>query len=303
MYFADTSTGKSYSKDPSVVKFNGKYYMYYSVPPYWDGRDNDVWTIGAAESDDMENWTVVNRLFPEQQKKNVGICAPGAIVLNGVVHMFYQEYGYSPKDKICHAVSLNGIDFKHDPTNPIFAPGGDWNNGRAIDADVIAFGDKLIMYYATRDPKGEIQKIGVCSAPLNSDFGSSCWTGECSDSILQPELPWENKCIEAPAVCSHGGRIYMFYGGAYNNEPQQIGCAVSDDGINFTRLSDKPFLPNGGPGSWNSSESGHPFAFEDDDGRYYLFYQGNNDHGKTWYLSRLEFEFGDGIPHILTVSC
>ncbi|MCX5759706.1 MAG: hypothetical protein NTU83_14620, partial [Candidatus Hydrogenedentes bacterium] len=55
--------------------------------------------------------------------------------------------------------------------------------------------------------------------------------------ILAPELPWERSCIEAPAICRHAGRLFMFYGGGYNNEPQQIGCAVSDDGVRWTRLS------------------------------------------------------------------
>jgi long-subunit acyl-CoA synthetase (AMP-forming) len=58
----------------------------------------------------------------------------------------------------------------------------------------------------------------------------------------------------------------MFYAGGYNNEPQQIGCAVSTDGIRWKRLSKKPFLPNGAPGSWNASESGHPGVFVDKDG-------------------------------------
>ena len=73
----------------------------------------------------------------------------------------------------------------------------------------------------------------------------------------------------------HDGRLYMFYGGNYNNAPQQIGVAVSEDGVRFRRLSGEPFVRNGPPGSWNSSESGHPYLFQDDDGRDYLFFQGN----------------------------
>ena len=80
----------------------------------------------------------------------------------------------------------------------------------------------------------------------------------------------------------------MFYAGAYNNEPQQIGVAESTDGIAWERLSDQPFLKNGKPGTWNSSESGHPHIYEAPDGRTFLFYQGNNDNGKTWYLSQIE---------------
>ena len=61
-------------------------------------------------------------------------------------------------------------------------------------------------------------------------------------------------------------------------------------------MSDRPLLPAGAPGTWNHSESGHPFLFQDNDGRDYLFYQGNNSHGKTWYLSVLPIEWDGGRP-------
>ena len=64
-------------------------------------------------------------------------------------------------------------------------------------------------------------------------------------------------------------------------------------------MSDRPFLENGGPGSWNECESGHPYVFVDDDDRVYLFYQGNNDKGKSWYLSRVEIGFKNEIPYII----
>ena len=90
----------------------------------------------------------------------------------------------------------------------------------------------------------------------------------------------------------------MFYAGAYNNFPQQIGVAKSSDGVHWTKLSDKPFLSNGAPGEWNSSESGHPNLFTDNDGRTYLFYQGNKDKGKTWFLSMVEVKWNDKGPYL-----
>ena len=61
-------------------------------------------------------------------------------------------------------------------------------------------------------------------------------------------------------------------------------------------------LPNGQAGSWNCCESGHPYAFQDDDGRYYLFYQGSADMGKTWYLSRAEIGFDErNTPYIISL--
>ena len=141
--------------------------------------------------------------------------------------------------------------------------------------------------------------LGVSTCPLYSDFNRNDWTQLSDSALLEPKLKWEQQCIEAPAVCVHNDSFFMFYGGAYNNSPQQIGCATSQDGICWQRLSNEPFLGNGKPGSWNSCESGHPFVFNDDDGKTYLFYQGNNDMGKTWWISYVEIKWENGIPNIV----
>lgn len=301
MYYADTQRGRPFSKDPAVVRFGGRCWLYYSLPAHSDGSIQG-WSIGIAVSSDLDHWTKIGEILPQQGCEANGICAPGAIVLpdgpGGArrVHLFFQTYGNGSKDAICHAWSDDGLNFTRNPTNPIFRPSGDWTVGRAIDADVIAHDGQLYLFFATRDPAMKIQKLGVASAPLDSGFANTAWTQRCSDAILQPELPWEQDCIEAPALCAHGGRFFMFYGGAYNNAPQQIGCAVSTDLLTWRRLSDQPFLPNGAPGSWNSSESGHPFAFTDDDGAVHLFFQGNADMGKTWYLSRVRIDWAGGLP-------
>lgn len=295
MKFAEVVGGRPYTKDPAVVRLNGRCFMYYSLPPEESGG---VWRIGIAEGDGRESFAPVGRLEPLDDCERNGMCAPGAIVLDGCVHLFYQTYGNGARDAICHAVSRDGVRFERDASNPVFSPTGDWNCGRAIDADVIEFRGELIMYFATRDPEMRVQMLGVASAPLGSGYGRGTWTQRCERSILRPELDWEQSCIEAPAACAYGGRVYLFYGGAYNNAPQQIGCACSDDGFTFRRIAPTPFLPNGAPGAWNASESGHPFVFEDG-GRYHLFYQGNCDGGRTWFLSRVEFGFREGVPVLL----
>jgi len=91
----------------------------------------------------------------------------------------------------------------------------------------------------------------------------------------------------------------MFYAGGYNNEPQQIGCAVSGDGITWERLSEFPLLTNGKANEWNSSESGHPGIFTDDDGKMYLFFQGNNDKGRSWFLSNMIVKWDDERPYLV----
>lgn len=293
MFYSDDTYGRPFAKDPDVVKFKGEYYMYYSL------HMKKGYAVGIAQSSDLIEWKKAGQLLPGEGCDKKGLAAPAAIILGKKVHLFYQSYGNGPKDAICHAVSEDGINFKRNPSNPIFRPSGKWNCGRAIDADVIVYGDKLLLYWATRDPSFKIQMIGVSSAQLGSDYAADKWTQLCDKAVLKPELPWEKRCIEAPAVVEHNGRLFMFYAGAYNNEPQQIGLAVSSDGVEWQRLSDYPLLPNGEEGQWNTSESGHPGIFTDDDGRMYLLFQGNNDKGRTWYLSKMFVQWQRNRPYLV----
>jgi predicted GH43/DUF377 family glycosyl hydrolase len=300
MWADETRKGVPYSKDPSVVRFGERYLMYFSLPPF-DARHAPTnapkgWSIGIAESQDLLHWKKIAELWPGQACDQKGLCAPGALVLDGKVHIFYQSYGQGKLDAICHAVSDDGMAFTRDPRNPVFRPHGAWTSGRAIDAEVFPFNGKLLLYFATRDPSMTTQMVGVASADLASDFGPEAWTQLKDGPILRPELPWEKKCIEAPSVIRRGDRLFMFYAGGYNNEPQQVGVAQSADGVTWTRLSDEPLLANGRPGEWNASESGHPCVFDAADGKTWLFFQGNSDKGKTWLLSRIDIAWKDGRP-------
>ena len=296
MLFADTTrTGWPFSKDPHVIPFHGKYLMYYSVPP----KGNSGWGIGMAESTDLTQWKPIGSLSPAADYEAKGLCAPGALVRNDTIHLFYQTYGNDKKDAICHAWSVDGVNFTRNATNPIFAPkAGDWNCGRAIDAEVIFAKGKYFLYYATRTPDYVKQIVGVATAPAGTNFNRETWTEACDRAILVPEWPWEETCIEAPSVVEMNGTLYMFYAGAYNNRPQQIGLATSTDGIHWRKVSNKPFLANGDPRAWNYCESGHPHIFKDKDGQTYLFYQGNEDFGRTWFLSQRKIIWRDGFPQL-----
>jgi beta-xylosidase len=300
MYWGDESRyGHPFAKDPSVIRFEDRYLLYHSVPPWRDGRENDGWRIGIAQSTDLTEWKKIGELEPVQPCEKKGLCAPDANVFDGKIHLFYQTYGNRKNDAICHAVSEDGITFSRNPENPIFQPAGDWTVGRAIDAEVFEHDGRMLLYYATRDPEMKIQMVGVAAAEKDAGFGRNAWKQIGDGPILKPELPWEQECIEGSTLCRRGDWLYMFYAGAYNNKPQQIGVARSRDGIHWKRLSEEPFLPKGKPGTWNSSESGHPCVFVDENGDTHLFFQGNNDHGKSWYLSRVRVGWTDDGPVLM----
>ncbi len=311
MRFADSSRlGRPFAKDPSVIEYKGRFLMYYSLPGAAGDRPDAAtarassgqqgWSIGIAESRDLIEWKKIGEMLPVQDCEKKGICAPGARVIDGKVHLFYQTYGNGRLDAICHAESADGVTFTRDASNPVFRPTGDWNAGRAIDAEVIQFKGRWHLYVATRDPEMKVQMITGAVATKGRGFGRDAWTMlDTSQPLLKPELPWERNCIEAPAMLVREGQLYMFYAGGYNNEPQQIGCARSADGIRWERLFQEPLLANGKPGEWNASESGHPGVLVTKRGETHLFFQGNNDKGKTWYLSCVRIGWRSGLPYLL----
>ena len=102
-----------FAKDPAVVRYRSRYWLYYSLK-HEDGR----FGIGIAESADMEHWTPCGEIEQDALCETNGIAAPGAIVLNDQIHLFYQTYGNWEMDAICHAWSQDGIHFTKNPENP-----------------------------------------------------------------------------------------------------------------------------------------------------------------------------------------
>lgn len=130
--------------------------------------------------------------------------------------------------------------------------------------------------------------LASAAASANASFSRDEWIHISKDSpILKPELPREGQCIEAASIIRRNGMLNMFYAGSYDNTPQQIGVATSKDGVKWARLFDEAFVPNGRPGVWISSGSGHPGIFDDGD-RGLLSLQGNPDKGEAWWISSVE---------------
>ena len=76
MFYKDTDRlGVPFAKDPVVVSLNGRYLMYYSVPPYSDKRKGTGWNIGIAESRDLENWKKIGEMTPQTAYEENGLCA------------------------------------------------------------------------------------------------------------------------------------------------------------------------------------------------------------------------------------
>ena len=68
MMYGDTSRiGMPFSKDPHVVEFQGKYLMYYSIPPKQNGNaEAQGWGIGIAGSKNLKDGIVLEKSYLKQ---------------------------------------------------------------------------------------------------------------------------------------------------------------------------------------------------------------------------------------------
>ena len=247
MLYGDTSRRgekRPFAKDPTVIRHNGRYLMYYSVWSYDRehlpknfGKKPNGWWGAIAESKDLVHWKRVGDIkadgldVPGQMEMWVAPCVKK---IDGRIHMFAQcRVGRAnpatgrTECLIWHATSEDGLNFRFTETRPMFTPQNKWSIPRAIDAEVYRVGDRLMLMYATREKPGAlIQRLGIAWAPFASDWAADKWTElSTAKPFFEPELPWEMKCIEAPTVVERRGIWYMFYAGAYNHERQQIGVA------------------------------------------------------------------------------
>lgn len=132
-----------------------------------------------------------------------------------------------------------------------------WN-----DPSVIKEGDRYVMY-ATANVGGKWGTVlpfrGTSSDGIN-------WVMD-TKPLLQvgKKGSFDEDSVETPSVVKFKGKYHMFYSGVVRGLLKQelaIGHAVSDDGINWIKVSDKPLLaPTGRPNKdWNGYHVAEPGA-------------------------------------------
>ena len=91
--------------------------------------------------------------------------------------------------------------------------------------------------------------------------------------VLEAGKPgsWEHAGVAVPCLKRVDGRLYMWY---QCRVAEEIGLAISDDGLLWTRASEKPILPHGVPGEWDSGSAAAPNVLIDEDGMH-MWYDGN----------------------------
>lgn len=167
--------------------------------------------------------------------------------------------------------------------NPIL--GDDF--GETYDISMVHLDNgKLRMYLSIRN----IRAIGY----TESDDGIN-WGEIVSILTPRPGVEWEDD-VNRPMVLYHDGKFEMWYTALHYFNPEDrgfdvsgsIGYAVSDDGINWTRL-DRPVLT--ADAGWENGRTQCPHVMYEN-GKYRLWYSG----GGFWEPDRMGYaESDDGI--------
>jgi len=153
------------------------------------------------------------------------------------------------------------VKYEH---NPVLGGG---ELGTVFDISVLKEDKEYIMYSSWR-PKRSVA-VSTSSDGMN-------WT--TPEIVLGPngETDWEDD-INRPAVVKKDGVYHLWYTGQYKGKNSWIGYAVSMDGKNFVRQSDRPVISPTEP--WEKVAVMCPHVIWDEqEGIYKMWYSGGEQY-------------------------
>jgi predicted GH43/DUF377 family glycosyl hydrolase len=145
-----------------------------------------------------------------------------------------------------YATSPDGINWIRNENNPVLEPGEWWNASGFSGICVIKDGPIYKLWYEGVDSQSTA-RIGYATSSDGID-----WDINNSNPVFSPgnNDAWDNEDVGNPCVVKEGSTYKMWYWGDNDlTGIDQIGLAVSNDGINWQRVRSQPvFAPD--PSIW-----------------------------------------------------
>lgn len=182
---------------------------------------------------------------------------------------YRMDISWRREQSVAVVFSDDGIKF----TEPqiTLGPSADteWENN--INRNCVLLIDGVFKMWYTGQAKGK-SYIGYAESTNGIDFVRKTPT-----PILSPELPWEGESVMNPCVLYENGIYRMWYSAGETYEPNVIGYAESNDGINFHRYSNDPILCCDKNNFYEQDRIGGCQVIKTDDMGYVIFYIGYSD--------------------------
>jgi beta-xylosidase len=217
--------------DPTVIKFQGKYYLY----PTLDGRGYDVFV-----SEDLVHWERKPKCYRDHRH---GLWAPDVFHdIKGSGHFFLYYSANNPEGG-----KVVGVAESASPLGP-FENKGDLVK-HAIDATVFQDTDGVLYFYYVDLAHGSTIRGQRMNDPLKLK-------GEPTE-MLYPTEDWEKKkgsVTEGPWMLKHNDTYYLMYSGSGADGPDYgIGYATAKSPLGpFRKYPGNPIVHRGngvlGPG-------------------------------------------------------
>ncbi len=160
------SSSQYYTFASSVLKINGKYYMYYWTSPITNFNES---SINVATSTDGINWTKYSDnpiLKVTFSWEGIGIAFPSVIYDNGIFKMIYtnrEDDAKATQDSYGLAYSSDGLHWTKEYQTPIFTANQTVSKWAQIDYPCfIKVGNEYRLYY-TGNPGNDIMNISFAS--------------------------------------------------------------------------------------------------------------------------------------------
>lgn len=248
-----------YYADPSLVRHDGKYYLYATLDP-WGGQ-----TLGCWESADFRGWTYRTLNWPTK-KACTSKASKGAMV-------WAPSVVKAPNGRFYMYVSVGSEVWAGVADHPL----GPWTN---------AIGDKPLIpatwntTYHMIDAEAFIDDDG--SAYLYWGSGWDWKNGHCFAVKLKPDMVTfdgeardvtPKNYFEGPFMFKHAGRYYLMYSnGITVRDTYQVHYATGPSPLGpFTEAANSPILTT--DRARNIVSPGHHAAFHADGKAYILYHR------------------------------
>jgi len=265
---------------PSIVKYNGEYYLYYAGGPSGPdtGADFINYQLGLARSSDGVHFQKTGTpILPLGTRDNFHVTpaplrdpAANLYLPDDKWHLFYCG---NRADDLEHATSTDGVTWTKDPANPIY---------RAAYAPHMLWDGTRYRLYSIRKPSGKPWEVALATG---LDWYSL--TLHPDSPVLTLGQAWEKGALFYPYVIKEGDRWILFYASYWNTNTisataTAIGMATSSDGIHWTKRPDNPILRPTPGSSYDRVYTSSQSVIRDGN-LYRMFYAGRIDMRHKYY--------------------
>jgi predicted GH43/DUF377 family glycosyl hydrolase len=269
--------------DPSVVRINGEYNIWYSAGYSLSVNSVETLWVAHATSLDGIHWSkdgpAIRPGAPGSWMEK-GAHNPSVIYEDGIYRMWFEgESNVAYHNGIGYATSTDGRLWivNYQPVVPTST-----SKPAIWHPCVVRKGGIYFAYFGVSSS----YKVSPKDIYLMTSTDGVNWSDQGIVLSSRPNLSWESTGIVAPQVLVDDNRFIMFYTGLSPNRAA-LGYAESSDGTNWVQMGDTPTLSTSDTYPWVTMWVGYCGALRED-GKLKLWFSGLSPQPYRWQIGYAE---------------